>query len=68
MPIAAIGERGGKILSLVTAEMTAVNLGRVLAENIARESHPMTDRFSVYAGTQMKEPFRRTHHDRPLKR
>jgi transposase-like protein len=36
-PVAAIVERGGKICSLVTADVTAANIGKILAGNASRK-------------------------------
>jgi len=47
-PVVSLVERGGKIRSFVTVDVTADNVGRILAENVARESHLMTDSAGIY--------------------
>jgi transposase-like protein len=47
-PIVSLVERGGKIRSFVTADVTAANVGRILAENITLDSHLMTDSATIY--------------------
>jgi transposase-like protein len=49
VPIAALVERGGDIRSFVPADVTAFTLGRILRQNIDRESHLMTDSAPVYS-------------------
>lgn len=56
-PVASIVERGGKIRSFVTADVTATNLGRILAENVASDSHLMTDSSPVYARSRVGRRF-----------
>ncbi len=48
-PVVSLLERGGKIRSFVTADVTAANVGRILKENVVREAtHLMTDTAPVY--------------------
>jgi hypothetical protein len=42
-PVVSLVERGGNIRSFVTVDVTAANVGRILAENVSRDSHLMTD-------------------------
>jgi transposase-like protein len=49
MPVVSLVERGGNIRSFVTADVTADNVGRILLENITRDSHLMTDSSRIYA-------------------
>lgn len=58
-PVASIVERGGKIRSFVTADVTAANLGRILLENVSRDAHLMTDSSPVYARSRIGKPFAR---------
>ncbi len=48
MPVVSLVERGGKIRSFVTADVTAVNVGRILAGNVNRDSHLMTHSPRLY--------------------
>ncbi len=58
-PVVSLVERGGNIRSFVTADVTAANVGRILAENVSRESHLMTDSAPIYARTGIGKPFAR---------
>ena len=58
-PIVALVERGGKMRSFVTTDVTAANVGRILAENISPESHLMTDSAPIYARTNITKRFAR---------
>jgi transposase-like protein len=49
MPVVSMVERGGNIRSFVTADVTSENVGRILLENITRDSHLMTDSSRIYA-------------------
>jgi len=46
--VAAIVERGGKIRSFVTVNVTAANVGKILQENVTADSHLMTDSSPIY--------------------
>jgi transposase-like protein len=66
MPVVSLVERGGKIRSFVTADVTAANVGRILTENITRDSHLMTDSATIYR-KNLGKPFARhgmTDHSR----
>ncbi len=56
-PVASIAERGGKIRSFVTPDVTAANLGKILQQNVSLDSHLMTDSSPVYAS--VGKPFAR---------
>jgi len=58
-PVVSLVERGGNIRSFVTADVTGANLGRILAENVSRESHLMTDSAPIYARTGIAKRFAR---------
>jgi hypothetical protein len=46
--VAALVERGGKIRSFVTVNVTAANVGKILQENVTTDSHLMTDSSPIY--------------------
>ena len=54
MPVASVVERGGKVPSLVTVDVTAANVGRILAENISSDTRLMTDGAPIYMKSQTK--------------
>ena len=56
-PVVSLVERGGKIRSFVTADVTAANVGRILAENVSRDSHLMTDSAPLYVLSHITKPF-----------
>jgi ISXO2 transposase-like protein len=56
-PVVSLVECGGKIRSFVTTDVTAANLGKILQDNVARESHLMTDSSPVYTRSQVGKPF-----------
>ncbi len=58
-PVVSLVERGGKIRSFVTTEVNATNVGRILQENITRESHLMTDSSPLYRRGHIARPFAR---------
>src|SRR5271163_5053311 len=58
-PVVSLVERGGKIRSFVTVDVTAANVGRILAENVTRDSHLMTDSAPLYARSHITELFAR---------
>jgi len=58
-PVVSLVERGGNIRSFVTADVTAANVGRILEENVSRESHLMTDSAPIYARTGITKRFAR---------
>jgi transposase-like protein len=58
-PVVSLVERGGNIRSFVTADVTAANLGKILSENITRDSHLMTDSAPVYALSSIGKTFAR---------
>jgi transposase-like protein len=58
-PVVSLVERGGQLRSFVTADVTAANLGRILAENIAADSHLMTDSSPVYARSNIGKRYAR---------
>ena len=45
-PVVSLVERGGRIRSFVTADVTAANVGKILRENVLLDSHLMTDNFA----------------------
>jgi len=47
MPVVSLVERGGKIRSFVTADVTAANVGRILAENVSRDSTTSAKNISI---------------------
>jgi transposase-like protein len=59
MPVVSLVERGGKIRSFVTADVTAANVGKILAENISSDSHLMTDSAPLYVMSHITKPFAR---------
>ena len=59
MPVVSLAERGGKIRSFVTADVTAANVGRILADNVSRDSHLMTDSARIYTHSFIAKPFAR---------
>jgi transposase-like protein len=66
MPVVSLVERGGKIRSFVTADVTAANVGRILRENVTLDSHLMTDSAMIYRKS-LGRPFARhgmTDHSR----
>jgi transposase-like protein len=66
-PVVSLVERGGNIRSFVTADVTAENVGQILAENISRDSHLMTDSAAIYMRGKVTKPFARhgfTDHSR----
>jgi transposase-like protein len=58
-PVVSLVERGGKIRSFVTADVTASNVGRILQENVSRDSHLMTDSAPIYVLSNIGKPFAR---------
>lgn len=58
-PVVSLVERGGNIRSFVTANVTAANVGQILQENVARDSHLMTDSAPIYALTGIGKFFAR---------
>ena len=58
-PVVSLVERGGNIRSFVTADVTAENVGRILAENVSRDSHLMTDSAAIYMRGPVTKPFAR---------
>ena len=58
MPVVSLVERGGKIRSFVTADVTAANVGRILTENVTLDSHLMTDSATIYRKS-IGKPFAR---------
>ena len=58
-PVVSLVERGGNIRSFVTVDVTAANVGRILAENISRDSHLMTDSATIYRRGLIAKPFAR---------
>ena len=58
-PVVSLVERGGNIRSFVTVDVTADNVGRILAENISRDSHLMTDSAAIYMRGPVTKPFAR---------
>ncbi|MGO9682552.1 MAG: IS1595 family transposase [Beijerinckiaceae bacterium] len=58
-PVVSVVERGGNIRSFVTADVTAANVGRILAENVSRDSHLMTDKATIYMRGPVTKPFAR---------
>ena len=58
-PVVSMVERGGNIRSFVTVDVTAANVGRILAENISRDSHLMTDSATIYRRGLIAKPFAR---------
>ena len=56
-PVVALVERGGNIRSFVTANVTAANVGRILTENVSRDSHLMTDSAAIYTTVFIARPF-----------
>jgi transposase-like protein len=48
MPVFSVVERGGKVRSFATADVTAKNLGRILKEHAHLGSHLMTDSAAVF--------------------
>jgi transposase-like protein len=56
--VAAIVERGGNIRSFVTVNVTAANVGQILRENVATDSHLMTDSSPIYR-SGIGKPFAR---------
>ena len=59
IPVVSLVERGGNIRSFVTVDVTAANVGRILAENISRDSHLMTDSATIYRRGPITKPFAR---------
>jgi transposase-like protein len=67
MPVVSLVERGGNIRSFVTVDVTADNVGRILAENVSRESNMMTDSAKIYTDSSIMKRFashRFTDHSR----
>jgi hypothetical protein len=58
-PVVSLVERGGNIRSFVTANVTAANVGRILTENVSRDSHLMTDSAPLYVLSHIAKPFAR---------
>lgn len=58
-PVVSLVQRGGNIRSFVTADVTAANLAKILAGNITRESHLMTDSAPIYARSGIGKAFAR---------
>jgi transposase-like protein len=66
-PVVALVERDGNIRSFVTVDVTAENVGRILAENVSRESNMMTDSAKIYTDSSIMKRFashRFTDHSR----
>lgn len=57
MPVVSLVERGGNIRSFVTVDVTADNVGRILAENVTRDSHLMTDSAAIYTRSAIRNYF-----------
>jgi ISXO2-like transposase domain len=57
-PVVSVVERGGRIRSFVTADVTAANLGKILCENVLIDSHLMTDSSPIYRRS-LGKPFAR---------
>jgi hypothetical protein len=45
-PIVALVERGGRLRSFLTADVTARNVGKILPKNVQLNPHLITDRYS----------------------
>jgi hypothetical protein len=58
-PVVALVERGGNIRSFAftAADVTAANVGRILEENVSRESHMMTDSAKIYTDSSIMKYF-----------
>jgi transposase-like protein len=56
-PVVSLVQRGGNIRSFVTADVTAANVGRILSENVSKESHLMTDSAAIYTTGFIARPF-----------
>jgi len=59
MPVVSLVERGGNIRSFVTVDVTEANVGRILAENLSRDSHLMTDSSPIYRRSTIGKPIAR---------
>jgi hypothetical protein len=59
MPVVSLFERGGKIRSFVTADVTVGNVWRILSENVSGDSHLMTDSAAIYMRGHVTKPFAR---------
>ncbi len=58
-PVVSLVERGANIRSFATAEASAANVGRILAENVTRDSHLMTDSAPLHVLSYIGKPFKR---------
>jgi hypothetical protein len=47
-PVVSLVERDGRIRSFIPVDVTAENVGRILADNVTRDSHLMTDSAMIY--------------------
>jgi len=56
-PVVSLVERDGKIRSFFPVDVTAENVGRILAENITRDSHLMTDSAMIYRNSPIARQF-----------
>src|SRR5208337_3891214 len=56
-PVVSLVERGGRMRSFVTADVTASNVGAILRRNVRRDSHLMTDSAAIYSRTHVGRPF-----------
>lgn len=56
-PVVSLVQRDGNIRSFVTADVTSNNLARILRENVAADSHLMTDSSVVYRSHVIRSPF-----------
>lgn len=56
-PVVSLVERGGNIRSFIVADVTAANVGQILADNVSRESNMMTDSAKIYTDSSIMKYF-----------